>query len=729
MPLAQSAELHIDGAPSTLRVVRVQGEERIHAPYRFEVVCAAHEDGAPPPEIVAEDVLGKPAKLSWSLPDGEERAFEGLVDAVSTSAAASTITIVPKLALLSDCVDHVVFLDEDAVSIATKVLKEHAITVDARVLRTLRKRPQCVQLFESDLAFVTRILAEEGVALYLPLTGKDEVVLSDHAGGFEAVPGIDQLQVVEHGGLETSESVSRTALRHVMATDKLSLRDYFFENPTLDLQVDAADGRGDRERYEYPGGYDDSAVGRDLAKIRLEEARGRRVVLTGITSSRRLAPGHVIALDGAALDAVNGQWLILDVKHRLVDHAAASEGDSHYEAHFTAVPAAGGHRPARQRAPRALGLQTTTVTAAGGSEIHTDSFGRSRVHLRWDRRRPLDDTSSTWTRVLQPATTGAFFQPRTGWEEVTAFSGPSADVPWLLGRLDNGAATPPKSLPGSKTSTMFGSGTTPGGGSANVVLMDDTAGNEGLGFVASKDFNERTENDKATDIKADDTHTVGSNRKLIVGNVHQVAVTGAQTYTVGSSRTVNLESNFYLEAASESVMVGGLRLFNVGGDYSTSCASLVRLVGGAKIETAIESQMRAVTGASAVMIGGSWNERGVVHAAVQVAGANAETVAGAKTIDAGKYELTVRGALSETLASRKVKASGKVNEEYTGPLSLTVASSTKLKGADVTIKATSKLTLKASGITVEITPGNIKIDGKFDGKVKSVDDGDEKYDG
>jgi type VI secretion system secreted protein VgrG len=376
-----------------------------------------------------------------------------------------------------------------------------------------------------------------------------------------------------------------------------------------------------------------------------------------------------------------------------------------------------------------LGVQTTTVTAAGGSEIHTEEHGRSRVHLRWDRRRPMDDTSSAWTRVLQPATTGSLFLPRTGWEELTAFWGPSADAPLLLGRLDNGAATPPRSLPGSKTSTMFGSATTPGGGSANVVLMDDTAGSEGLSFVASKDFNERTENDKATDIKADDTHTVGANRKLIVGNVHQVAVTGAQTYTVGGGRTVNVESDFNLEAASESVMVGGLRMFNVGGDYSTSCASLTRLVGAAKVETAIEHQQRDVTGASTVMVGGSWSETGVVHAAVHVAGGNAELVAGAKTINAGKYELTVRGALSETLASRKIKAGGKVNEAYKGPLTMTIAGAMKIKGADVTIKATTKLTIKASGITVEITPGNIKIDGKFDGKVNSVDEGDESYEG
>lgn len=724
MSLTQTVELKIDGAPDTLRVTRLRGEERLHAPYRFEVVCAPPAEGG----LVAAAVLGHPARLSWALPDGGERVIEGAVDAVSTSPAAVTVTVVPRLALLEDCVDHVVFLDEDAVAIARKVLHEHGIDVDPRVTRTLRKRPQCVQLFESDLAFVSRILAEEGVAFYLPLDKKDLLVLADHPSGFDDVPGVSSLPVGDHAGLEAAESVTQVALRHGLVSDKLSLRDYFFEKPALDLQVDASAGPGKRERYEYPGGYEDPGLGQALAKIRLEEARGRRIVLTGRTSSRRLSPGHVITLDGAPLDEVNGRWLVLEVTHELADHGA-SEGERRYEARFSAVPAAGGHRPARRKAPRVLGVQTTTVTSAGGAEIHTEEHGRSRVHLRWDRRRPLDDTSSAWTRVLQPATTGSFFQPRTGWEELTAFSGGSADVPWLLGRVYNGAATPPKSLPGARTSTMFGSATTPGGAGANVVLMDDTAGSEGLSFLASKDFNERTENDKATDIKSDDTHSVGANRKLIVGNVHQVAVKGAQSYTVAAKRTVNLEANFNLEAASESVMIGGMRLFNVGGDYGTSSASLTRLVGAAKIETAIESQSRQVKGASTILVGGSWSQRAVLTAAVQVAGANAEVVAGAKTIKAGKYEVKVRGALSETFASRKIKAGGKINEDYTGPLTMTIGGSTKIKGADVTIKATSKLTIKASGITVVITPGNIKIDGKFDGTVKSVDDGDEKYEG
>lgn len=188
-----------------------------------------------------------------------------------------------------------------------------------------------------------------------------------------------------------------------------------------------------------------------------------------------------------------------------------------------------------------------------------------------------------------------------------------------------------------------------------------------MAFTASKDFKERTENDKATDVTADDTWSVSANRTVIVGSVYQIAVKGSQSYTVGASRKVNLEANCLVEAASESVMVGGLRVLNIGGDLSQSSASLTRLVGAAKIETAIVHQTRHVTGASTVVVGGSWNETGIVDAAVKVLGASTEVVSGSKKIDAGKYELTVRGALSETFASRKIDAKGGITRATRAP--------------------------------------------------------------
>src|SRR5262249_9551113 len=152
---------------------------------------------------------------------------------------------------------------------------------------------------------------------------------------------------------------------------------------------------------------------------------------------------------------------------------------------------------------------------------------------------------------------GGLFQPRVGWEALVSFQGTSGDAPVVLGRLYNGQAPPPNGLPGDKVVSAFGTQTTPGGGSANLVAMNDTAGKEGMSFNASKDFNEKTENDKTSNVSANDTWSVGAARKLIVGQVLSVKVSAAQSYTIGGSRTVNVTSNKMINAASESVMVGG----------------------------------------------------------------------------------------------------------------------------------------------------------------------------
>ena len=71
----------------------------------------------------------------------------------------------------------------------------------------------------------------------------------------------------------------------------------------------------------------------------------------------------------------------------------------------------------------------------------------------------------------------------------------------------------------------------------------------------------------------------------------------------------------------------------------------------------------------------------------------------------------MRGVYAETLASRKVKAGGDRHEKFGAAASYKIGGSSSIKGTDVVVEATAKLTLKASGITVTLTPGKVTIDG------------------
>src|SRR5690606_21278554 len=111
-------------------------------------------------------------------------------------------------------------------------------------------------------------------------------------------------------------------------------------------------------------------------------------------------------------------------------------------------------------------------------------------------------------------------------------------------------------------------------------------------------------------------------------------------------------------------------------------------------------------GAHTVMVGGSWSTLAGLGASVSVMGANTESVGGAKTIDASKYTLSVRGAYRETLASRKVVAGSDREEGFGAAAKYSISGSATLQGSDITVKATSSITIKAGGVTIKITPGS-----------------------
>jgi type VI secretion system secreted protein VgrG len=728
MALDDFVTFAIEGLGATLAVAHVYGVEALGAPFRFTITCSANDGDAGWTTFEPKDALTRDGELVWTLPDGGSRVVKGLVERVEARGRFFRIELVSPLALLADAVEQRVLLDEDAVTIVTAVLAEHGLSADVRTTRTPPARPQCVQAFESDLAFVSRLLAEEGITFYVLGDDPTKVVLADAPSSYDDVPGADALRVAHGAGMGHAESVRHTQLRHRRTTESVTLRDLDFRKPMTDLTV--TEGQGSLVRAEYPGGYNDPGIGAELAKMRLEEAQSRGVTLRAETSSPRLFAGGVVTLTDAARDDTNGRWLLCEVRHTLRERGAGETNDANetrYAGSFVAVPADAPHRPPRPIAPSLGGVQTVTTTGAAGSEIHTEEYGRIKAHLRWDRRRPSDDTSSKWFRVAQPALSGGFLQPRVGWEQLVGFYGSSADSPIALGRLYHGASPPPEGLPGKKVVSAFGTQTTPGGGSANVMRLDDTAGNEGFALTASKDLNERTENDKKTSVTADDSLTVGANHTLIVGQVHQVGVQGAQTYSVAASRTVNVDANKAIKAGSETVMVGGVRSFDVGGDQGIRAATLTRLVGGAKLETAIEHQKRHVTGASTTLVGGSWVAKGALHATTSVGGAHTELVGGAKSVKTPKYSLKVRGALKETLASRSVKAGGDRGESFGAAALYDVTGAMTVKGADVVVTAKTQITLKAGGATITITPGSVKIDCDYKSSTGAVENGQVEY--
>src|SRR5262249_36709364 len=135
-----------------------------------------------------------------------------------------------------------------------------------------------------------------------------------------------------------------------------------------------------------------------------------------------------------------------------------------------------------------------------------------------------------------------------------------------------------------------------------------------------------------------------------------------------------------------------------------------------------------VTGAASILVGGSWHQLSGLSAHVDVGGASAETVAGAKMIKGLSYGLSVKGALAESFASKKVQAGTDAIDAASSKETLRAGGSVKIKGADVVFVADTKIQIKAGGVTIKITPGSVTIQGKFTSSRSAVDDSTEDYD-
>jgi type VI secretion system secreted protein VgrG len=714
-------QLTIDGAPE-LAVRSFEAFERSHVEGWVRVLArvAPSEEATLDPEAL----LGKIATFAISAEDerrADPRQFHGIIDAVEISSQGATFTLVPRLMPLGDGSDHRVFLEKDAVTIAEDLLKEAGLTLDVRVSQRPKPRLQCVQAFESVLAFVLRILAEDGVSLWIEhQESEDVVVLADDGAACLDLPGGAPLRVQPGGGLTGEEAVTDVQLTHRLTHDGAAVGDYDPDHPTVDQSASVGESRF--PRYVYPGRHRTPADGQARAQRILEEAQTDGIRLHARTTCRHVAVGFIVTLTDAPREDQNGRFRILEVRHRGEDFAAGAAGENRYEAELIAAPEGRPVRPRGER-PRGLGgLQTMTVTGPSGGEIHTDAQGRIKARFRWDRLSSVDDTASTWVRPVQPALSGGFFLPRVGWEVLVGFMSepvPTGDTPLELGRLINGQAPPAESLPGQKVRSNWGTLSTPGGGKQNQLRFDDAAGSEGMHTNASRNYNERTENDKAVTVTADETNTVGGNHVNTVTLQQITGVTGAQTYSIGGNRDLTTVGVLGISAASETVTVGGVRKFTVGGDYPSKAASLARIVGAAENVVAIQETNRHVTGASSIAVGSTWVEIGGVSASTGVLGASTLTVAGPLSVKAANVSINA-SVLTETYAGLYRGHAGAKLTIKAPSIKLQAGGACKVKGANVFFKATSKIVVKAGGVTITILPGSIKVKGKLKGDSTSV---------
>ncbi|WLA07613.1 type VI secretion system tip protein VgrG [Xanthomonas translucens] len=486
-------------------VERWSGSERLSEGFVWWVDVLSTQAGLP-----LEAWLGRRATLYTRLADGGESPRTGLIHEAyelgsDGGLARYRVGLVPWTWWLSQGRHSRVFQERTLVQIVEAVFADYAPMASWQwseevtgFLAQARPRSDCVQYRESDLDFVQRLLAEEGLGWRLQEAdaspgGHQLVVFADSAAQPQD-PSSAQgggLRYHRSDATEAADSVLALGATRRLGSGRLTVLSEDVKTRqarSAQLPLHGGGRQSLRELYE-PVGMDAFASAQEAdryAELMAQAQEAQWSPWQGRSTVRTLRAGTWFTLTQAPQQgqAPPAQLLLTRVWHAGINNlpvdvraavqaqlgAAPAWPDASavaarstwaqaeavgYGNAFEAVDRQQPWRPvladgtgARLNPrPTAPGYQSAIVVGADGStsgsqEVYADALGRIRVrfHFQQDASAPAAQ-DSTWLRVAQRYAgpgVGSQFLPRIGQEVLVGFLEWDIDRPVVLGALYNG---------------------------------------------------------------------------------------------------------------------------------------------------------------------------------------------------------------------------------------------------------------------------------------------------
>lgn len=636
--------LQVDGLEDESLVVRgFEGQESLSDSvwrsepcygFRYQVDLASALSN-----LTAEQFVDQTAHLTI-LRDGQVvQQINGIVRQLSKGDTGHrhtfySLTLVPALERLSLRSNSRIFQQQSVPEIISILLQEMGIEDYAFALkRECAQREFCVQYRETDLQFLHRIAAEEGLVYsHLHEAQKHTLLFTDStdnqpklakpvpynalAGGESNLPYVVELQ------FKTTAQVSHT-----------ELKDYSFKKPAYGFTQrtqgkDIAYQQPHYEHFDAPGRYKDDANGKAFSQIRLEYLRRDALLADAKSDEPLLLAGVRFDLQDHLDLAMNRDWLVVQANHQGMQPQALQEeggsGATTYSNQLQLIPAHITWRARPCAKPQVDGPMIATVVGPQGEEIYCDTFGRVKVHFPWDRYSSSNEKSSCWVRVAQEwagSQYGSMAIPRVGHEVIVSFLNGDPDQPIITGRTYHATNTAPYVLPDHKTKTVLRTETHQGQG-YNELSFEDQAGSEQILLHAQKDWDALIEHDHTEVIRHDQHLTVDSDRFTRIQRNQHLTVEG------------EVRSKIALDSSHE---VGASRQHKVGQRIAVEAGKEISLKSGAKIVVEAGAELTLKAGGSFVKV-----DAGGVHLVGPVINLNAGGSAGSGSAYGGQLAAAPR---------------------------------------------------------------------------------------
>jgi type VI secretion system secreted protein VgrG len=480
----------------SLLVECVRGEEGLSEGFRFSIAALSLDSAIPLRSLIGQPIL---LELLTAHSRTDLRPFHGHVTAIDMAGANGgfaryNLVLEPWTAFLGLGRDSRIFQDMTVFDIIDAVFAAShgsgklvpAWRFDLLDRERYPVRSITTQYQESDLAFIERLMHEEGLFYFFehlgdaarPGLGSHTMVIADHNGSFK--PNVQpQIAFSQPGATMHQDTLDRWRTEYRLQTNAIELNSWDYRS--LDTRPVSAHSQQTGNGMQLvsrdtPGAYAYSsrAQGQRIADLQLEALEARKEIHVGAGTVRTCAPGTTFMLTGHhALDqgadddartflmtrAVHLMHnnLSADMTADLMQHLgrgaldAAIQRETGDSLHTVGKQA--GERPLyrvridaiRSKTPyRSSGVdqhgqllhprptvhgqQTAIVVGPAGTAVHTDRDHRIKVQFHWQRG------VASHSRLQHPTPdghTGAPADDRAGtWVRVATPMAPVAGANW-----------------------------------------------------------------------------------------------------------------------------------------------------------------------------------------------------------------------------------------------------------------------------------------------------------
>lgn len=534
----------VDGlANDTFSVLEFSGEEALSTPFHFGIKLASRLEDIDPTQTVDHSGTlkiwhnGKMMQMRHGIISEFKQGDTGHHHTIYE------VSLAPAVIRLSLRQNTRMFQHQSVQEIIQLLLQEMGIQDFAFALtKQPEVRDYCVQYRESDLEFIQRIAAEEGMYYYFEHSvSYHSIVFSDDTQKAPSLP-IDLEYNTQSGGVSSTAFVRSFIQQAKMCSSSAELKDYSFLNPRNSLLHNSYGSELDFQRttyehYDYPGRFKEDEIGQKFTQFRLEHLRSEALTARGLGNYPQMTPGFKFSLKEHPNETCNRDWLTTTVSHTGTQpqalEEAGSSGSTTYNNVFVVIPDHRQWKPTPNPKPRVDGPQIATVVGPEGEEIFCDEHGRVKVYFPWDRYNTKnDETCSCWIRVSQGwagAQYGGIAIPRIGHEVIVSFLEGDPDQPIITGRTYHARNKTPYALPAHKTMTALRTNSHKGEG-FNEVRFEDEAGKEEIFVHAQKNMDIKILNSKNERVDYNRTTSIGNNEDLVVAKDRKVTVDGKQDH-------------------------------------------------------------------------------------------------------------------------------------------------------------------------------------------------------